>query len=95
MLTVVARIVAKPGQEEATKKALLKLVPITVKEKGCIEYVLHQSNDDARLFLFHENWTDRAALDAHLQAPHVKAFHVQAETLLAQPPELTFLTKIS
>lgn len=69
-VTVVARLVAKPGMEARAKEELLKMVEETHKEPGCINYDLHVSFDDPRVFLFHENWETKAHLDKHFQTPH-------------------------
>ena len=72
LITVVATFQAKPGKEADLKKALIGLVAPTRKEAGCINYDLHISPEDPGKFLFHENWTTRATLDAHLQNDHIK-----------------------
>ena len=94
-LTVVARIMAKTGMEEQVRQGLLALVAPTRSETGCINYDLHQANDEKGLFLFYENWTDRKALDEHLRTPHLQGFLKQADDLLAEPVEIRFLEMIS
>ncbi len=89
-LTVVARIRAKPGKEEQVKRELLKLLAPTHVEEGCINYDMHASVDNPAHFLFHENWTSRAALDKHLQSDHVQVFFRQMDELLAEPVDITF-----
>jgi quinol monooxygenase YgiN len=71
-ITVVATFQAKPGKTADLKKALLSLIAPTHQEAGCINYDLHQSPEDPEKFLFHENWTSKAHLDAH---PSVAAAH--------------------
>ncbi len=94
-LTVVARLKAKPGKENDVKQRLLALIAPTRKEQGCINYDLHESLDDKTLFVFYENWTSKAALDAHLQTPHVQAFLGKADELLAEPPDIGLYRMIS
>lgn len=74
MLTVIATFVAKPGQEAAVRRELLKLVEPTRREDGCINYDLHQKQGDPATFVFYENWRDRAALDVHAESPHIRAW---------------------
>jgi len=88
-LTVIARIQAKPGMEERVKQELLKLLAPTRSEQGCINYDMHQSTTDAARFLFHENWMTEAALDRHLQTPHIQSWIALADALLAEPIEIT------
>lgn len=94
MLTVIAKILVKEDKIEEAKKDLLALVGPTLEEHGCIDYVLHQSNDEPQVFFFYENWTDRESLENHLANEHVAAFSAKAEELLAQPAELFFLSKV-
>ncbi len=74
IITVIARIKAKPGLEDSVRQELFKLLAPTRSEKGCINYDMHQSCDDASLFLFHENWSSDEDLRAHLPAPHIKSW---------------------
>ncbi|MEX2366591.1 MAG: putative quinol monooxygenase, partial [Pseudohongiellaceae bacterium] len=72
-LVIVARIEANAGQEDRVRKALSKLVEPTLKEAGCIQYDLHQDNDNPALFLFYEIWENRALWQDHLNSPHILA----------------------
>lgn len=94
-LSVIAYVEAKPGKEEHVKNCLSSLVEPTRQEEGCFNYDLHQSTDNPALFVFYENWTCKAALDAHLETPHVKGFIDQADTLLAKPIEITLWNMVS
>ncbi len=73
-LTIVARILAKDGKADLVKAELLKLIPITRAEEGCINYDLHQDNENPNLFLFHENWTNRELWQAHMNTDHLAQY---------------------
>ncbi|RJX66194.1 antibiotic biosynthesis monooxygenase [Vibrio sinensis] len=73
-LTIVANIVAKPDSIELVKSELLKLIDVTRGEEGCINYDLHQDNENPAHFVFYENWTSRALLQAHLDNTHLAAY---------------------
>ncbi|NOI57898.1 putative quinol monooxygenase [Vibrio coralliilyticus] len=70
-LTIIANIIAKEGQVELVKAELIKLIDKTRAEDGCINYDLHQDNDNPAHFVFHENWASEAALDTHLASTHI------------------------
>ncbi len=70
-LTIVAKILVKPEKKELVKRELLKLIAPTRAEKGCINYDLHQDNDDENLFLFYENWKSRALWQDHMNSTHI------------------------
>ncbi len=94
-LTVVAEMVAKPGNEEQLKRELLALIEPTRKEDGCIQYDLHQGDSDAARFVFYENWESREHLDRHLASPHLKAFSGVAAELLLEPMRVMFYRRIA
>jgi quinol monooxygenase YgiN len=73
-LTVVARVVAMKDCEEAVKTELLKLIVPTREENGCIEYNLHQDNDDPAVFVFYETWESTACLEAHMNSEHFRSY---------------------
>lgn len=80
---------ARPGKEAELHTALMGLLAPTRKEAGCVNYDLHGSPGDPALFLFHENWTNQAALDAHLQSPHVKTLLPRVNELCIAFPQIT------
>jgi len=82
VLTVVAKVVAKRECIDATRKELLKLVAPTRKEDGCIEYRLHQDNDDPAVFVFYENWQSEACLLSHMNSDHFKAYIAAVDGLI-------------
>ena len=55
-------------------------------EAGCVAYDLFQNEDNPLEFVTIEQWSDQAAVDAHLATPHVGAAIARASELLAQPP---------
>src|SRR4051812_33181948 len=89
-VTVLARVRARAGREEELRRLLMALVAPSRAEAGCLNYDLHQSIDDPTEFMFYENWTSRAATDAHLEMPYIEGFDARAEGLLAAPVEITF-----
>ncbi len=95
-LTVIAHITAKPGKEEELKKTLLGLIePTRTQDEGCINYDLHQNTENPSHFIFHENWTNRNALETHLQKPHLQEFIGKADELLSEPPQIFTCEMIS
>ncbi|GAB4237022.1 MAG: putative quinol monooxygenase [Methyloligellaceae bacterium] len=78
-LTIVAHIHAKPEQVDLVRSELEKLVDITRAEAGCLQYDLHQDNDDPAHFMFYENWESRELWQAHMNAPHLAAYMAATE----------------
>ena len=73
-LTIVANIQANPDKIDLVKVELEKLVPITRAENGCLQYDLHQDNENPGHFLFYENWESRELWQTHMNAPHLAAY---------------------
>lgn len=94
IVTVVAILKAKPGQEEALRGELLALIPTTRAESGCLNYDLHRALDNPAVFVFHENWKTKADLDAHLAKPHLTAFFAKAGDLLAEPAQVLLCEQV-
>ena len=82
LLTVIAYMKAAPGKREELRQALEALVEPTSKEKGHVNYDLHQSVEDPDRFFFYENWESGDDLDAHLGASHLTEFASRIPDLL-------------
>ncbi len=78
-LTVVANIHAKADKVDLVRAELLKLVPITRAEAGCIQYDLHQDKENPAHFLFYENWESRELWHTHMNAPHLATYLAATE----------------
>jgi quinol monooxygenase YgiN len=88
MLVVIATGKAKPGKEREMKEVLMKFLAPTRREAGCIQYDLHVDKDDPGSFAFYERWVDDAALEAHLNTPHITAGFAAMNALIAEPPAI-------
>jgi quinol monooxygenase YgiN len=82
LLTVVAYMRAAPGKREELRQALEALIQPTTREKGYVNYDLHQSVEDPDRFFFYENWESADDLDAHLANDHLTAFSARIPELL-------------
>jgi hypothetical protein len=68
LLTVIARMHAKPGKEQELRTALEALIEPTSREKGYVNYDLHQGVEDPGWFFFY--------------APHLVEFAGRLDDLL-------------
>ncbi|WP_421983645.1 putative quinol monooxygenase [Roseibium sp.] len=82
-LTIVANIKANPDKIDLVKTELLKLIEITRSENGCINYDLHQDNENPAHFMFYENWESRELWQIHMNAPHLAAYMAATEGAVA------------
>jgi quinol monooxygenase YgiN len=84
IVTVVAKVIAKSDAIEAVKAELLKMLTPTRQEEGCIEYRLHQDNDNPAVFVFYENWKNIACLVRHMNSKHFQAYVSAVGDLIAE-----------
>ncbi|MBK5915617.1 putative quinol monooxygenase [Rhodocyclus purpureus] len=68
---IVARFTARPDTVAQLRPILQGLLEPTRKEAGCLRYELLHNAADPTDFTFVEEWADDAAIDAHLQTPHL------------------------
>lgn len=80
-LTVVAKLVAKPGREADLAQTLGALIAPTRAEAGCINYDLHRSHEDPGTFVFTEAWASKELWDQHMKSPHLEAFGARQDEL--------------
>ncbi|MEQ5833748.1 putative quinol monooxygenase [Marinobacter sp. NFXS9] len=83
MIHVIATIEVQPGQLDAVMSELLKVQPMVLNEPGCCKYQpLVDAKVDLPLPVRHredtitviEQWASLAHLEAHMAAPHMKAY---------------------
>lgn len=73
-ITIIANILAHPDRTDLVRTELEKLIPITRAEEGCIQYDLHQDNDNPAHYMFYENWESRELWQTHINAAHLAAY---------------------
>jgi quinol monooxygenase YgiN len=88
---VIAEINAKPGSEGALRDLLVPFARSSRKEPGCLVYTLMEVISEPGRFLTFERWTNKAALEAHMVTPAIKAIVPKLEPLLAKPFTQIFL----
>lgn len=93
-LTIVATVIAPPGQEAALEEVLRGLVAPSRSDPGSVRYDLHRSLDNPRMYVFYEIWADRDSFENHLGTPHLANFKAKAATLV-ESLEIRVLEMIS
>lgn len=76
---VVAHIRAKADRIAQVQSELEKLVGPTRQEPGCLEYNLHQDNQDPAHFVMLEAWASPEQLQAHGAGQPLKDFQAAIE----------------
>lgn len=73
-LAILANIFAVPDQIGLVKKELQKLIEVTRAEQGCLQYDLHQDNENPAHFVFYEKWVSPQHWQTHMDAQHLKDY---------------------
>ena len=94
-IVLIARLKVKKDSVEAAKQAALAIVEPSRDEAGCINYDFHQLLDDESVFVWHETWKDREAIDAHGSSAHFNEFSEAIKDLTEEPLQLTFAKMVS
>lgn len=94
-IVLFARLKVKKEAVETAKRAALALVEPSRDEAGCINYDFHQALDDESVFLWHETWANRAAIEAHGASAHFKEFSAAVADATEEALQLTFAKMVS
>ncbi|MDR1370624.1 MAG: antibiotic biosynthesis monooxygenase [Dysgonamonadaceae bacterium] len=73
-LLIVAHITTTAEYQTDIEKTFQAVVAGTRQEEGCVSYILYQHNDNPLKYTFVEEWVSQAAIDAHHNSAHYKAF---------------------
>ncbi len=92
MLSLTAKLTIKEGKEAEFIDVMKKVVPAVREEPGNHAYMMSRSTDNPRLFVFYEEYTDKAAFDAHRK--HLGELGVNLAAILDGPPALEMYEKI-
>ena len=90
---IYAKITPKQQHFELAKEAIMKIIPQTLNEPGCLNFTLHQ--DGAGSLYLYEEWVDNNALQQHHAMDYTKAVFEAYKGWLAAPPEITKLIKLT
>jgi quinol monooxygenase YgiN len=92
-IRVIARSVARKGNEDELRRLLQGMLVPTRGEQGCKSYELYESDSTGR-FYFDETWESEAELDKHIATPHFKYLEQAIGKLLEEPFEVNILKRI-
>ena len=91
MIHVIAQIEVVPGQRVAFLEEFHKIVPLVQQEHGCLHYeptidtgtgLAAQDAVREDVVTVVEQWKSVAALEAHLQAPHMLEYRQRVKQLV-------------
>jgi quinol monooxygenase YgiN len=95
MITVIATLKVKAGQEETLVAGMKKMIEhVRAHEPGTKTYLLHRSAADPTTFLVYEVYTDQTAFAAHGASEPMKEFFKLAGGILDGRPDIAMYEEI-
>ena len=82
-LHVFVRFDARPDKLERLRTEVLGILEPTRAEPGCVDIHLYEEKSASGTFFIHSTWRDDAAIDTHLQLPHMKRFQGVLDDLVS------------
>jgi len=96
MLTVIATLKVKPGQEETLVAGMQKMIAhVQANEPGTLAYVLHRSTADPTTFVVYEVYADQAAFATHGSSQPMQEFFALAGGILDGRPDIAMYEEIA
>lgn len=91
---VVARWLARNGEEERVAELLPEIAAASRAEPGCLEYRAVRATDDPRAFVLFEGYADEAALATHRESEHFRTLVVGTAVPLLEERQVTICTEV-
>jgi quinol monooxygenase YgiN len=87
-LAYIVEVRAKAGKSNLLGAALAEMVTLSRQEPGCRICELHQSSDEAALWMVYERWQDKEAFESHMQQPYTLRFIERMGDLASEPADV-------
>ena len=96
MITVIATLKVKSGQEDALIAGIRKMIEhVQANEPGTITYVLNRSTADPTTFVVYEVYEDQAAFATHGASPAMLEFFGLAGGVLDGRPDIAMYEEVA
>ena len=87
-ISVIAKITAQPGKRADVVAGMATMLTHAASEPGTVVYTLLEDQADDDAIWVYEEYTDKAALDAHSSSDAMKALGGSIGPFLAGRPEI-------
>jgi len=94
-VVLVARWLARDGEEERVLALLERLAPASRGEPGCLHYQPCRDREDPRRFLIFEVYADEEALRAHSESDHFQRLVLDEAVPLLEGRDRAFYTTVA
>lgn len=95
MITVIAKMKIRAGQEQTAERALAEMAEyVRANEPGTLRYVLHRAIGDPTTLLMYEQYADQAALDTHGTSARIQQLFGTLGPLLDGQPSIEMFQEV-
>jgi quinol monooxygenase YgiN len=95
VLTIVAKMRIKAGQEGAAQRALRDMIEyVRSAEPGTLRFTLHRGVGDPTQLLMYEQYADQAAVDTHGTSERIQTLFTALAPLLDGQPSIEMFEEI-
>ena len=91
MIIVTGSVVVRDGNIDEAIRISLEHVHRSRTEPGCVQHGVYRDVENLQRLFFYEEWTDRAALDAHFAVPASGAFVNALSAVAAERPSINII----
>jgi quinol monooxygenase YgiN len=92
---VTAKLQVLTGKNQKFEIIFQQLVSsVLANRKGCLVYALHQSFENAQIYIILKQYVDEAALQNHSTTDHYRNFGKQISVYLTAAPEIVLMDSI-
>jgi quinol monooxygenase YgiN len=88
MIIVLGSVIVRAGEVARALALSQEHVSRSRAEPGCLAHAVHLDSENPLRLVFVEQWSDRAALDAHFEVPASRAFVKALSAMAAVPPSI-------
>lgn len=94
MSTLLVFAIIKPKAEHfsSARDAIVRIIPMTRAESGCLQFVLHEGNGSLYLY---EEWSDEAALTLHHGQQYTADVFENYKSWLTEPVTVMKMTRVA
>lgn len=89
--TLLVAVAVKEGTADKFEAAFAKALPPSLKDKGCLVYVLYREVGAPNRYLVRERWENFHCLTAHLNTEHIRTLLDTVREDLATAPNIKVL----
>lgn len=87
-LLITSSFYIDPSQRDEFLQQVQELKAKSQQEEGCLAFELYEDPASANRFFFYHQWRDRAALERHIQTPHLRHWISIFPDFLVDQPNL-------